>query len=79
MKILGIPQSKKVGQVLEVLLQEVIDNPAKNTREMLEERVRELGGLSEEELIRIAKEAESRTELAEEQRISEIKGKYYVR
>ena len=79
MKLLGIPQSIKVGRVLEVLLQEVIDDPSKNTWEQLKERVKELGALSEEELVAVADAAESKTELAEDQRISSIKQKYYVK
>ena len=79
MKILGIPPGPKVGYVLEVLLQDVIDNPNLNTRELLEERIRELGTVSEDELIKIAEAAESKVELAEDQRISEMKQRYYVK
>lgn len=79
MKILGISPGKKVGHILEVLLQEAIDYPMCNERERLEARVRELGVLSDEELMQIADAAESKTELAEDQRISSIKVKYYVK
>ena len=79
MNILQIPPGHKVGYVLEVLLQEVIDEPARNTRENLEARIKELGKLSDEELIKIAEAAESKVEMTEDQRISGIKGKYYVK
>jgi len=79
MKILGIQPGPKVGHVLEVLLQEVMDNPDKNIREQLEERVAELGKLSDEELVKIADEAESKVEMVEDERVSEIKAKYYVK
>jgi poly(A) polymerase/tRNA nucleotidyltransferase (CCA-adding enzyme) len=79
MRILGIPQSIKVGRVLEVLLQEVIDDPSRNTRENLELRIKELANLSDEELIKLAKAAEEKVELMEDERISRIKAKYYVK
>lgn len=79
MSILSIEPGVKVGHILEVLLQEVIDDPSLNIREKLEIRVKELGKLSDEELIKIADKAESKIELAEDERISGIKSKYYVK
>ncbi len=79
MEILEIQPGPKVGHVLEVLLQEVIDNPKKNNREYLEKRVRELGKLSDDELVKIAEEAESKVEMTEDERVSQIKAKYYVK
>jgi len=79
MRILEILPGPKVGHVLEVLLQEVIDDPARNMREGLESRITELGKLSDEELVKIADEAESKVEMVEDERISKIKAKYYVR
>lgn len=79
MEILKIGPGVKIGHILEVLLQEVIDDPARNIRENLEIRTNELGGLSDEELIKIADAAESKIELAEDERVSDIKAKYYVK
>ena len=79
MEILGIPPSPKIGRVLEVLLQEVIDDPAKNTREGLRARITELEKMSGEQLTQIAEASESKIELAEDERISSIKAKYYVK
>ena len=79
MKILGIAPGPKVGHVLEVLMQEVIDEPAKNDRAYLESRISDLGKLSDEGLVKIAETAESKIELAEDERISSIKAKYYVK
>ncbi len=79
MKILGIPPGQKVGRVLEVLLQEAMDDPECNDKEKLEARVKELGRLSDEELVRIAEKAESKVELAETERVASIKEKYYVK
>lgn len=79
MNILGIEPGPKIGRILEVLLQGVIDDPAGNNRGNLEPRVLELGNLSDEELQKIAEEAESKVEMVEDQRISELKSKYYVK
>ena len=43
MRILGINPSKKVGEILNILFEEILDEPKKNTKEELEKRVRELG------------------------------------
>lgn len=79
MEILGIPPGPKIGAVLEVLLQEVIDDPKKNGRECLLARIKSLAELSEEQLAEIANAAESKIELAEDERIGAIKGKYWVK
>ncbi len=79
MRILGIAPGPKVGHVLEVLLQEVMDDPALNTKENLESRIHNLGKLSDEELVKIAEEAENKTEMVEDERITSIKEKYYVK
>lgn len=79
MKILGIQPGPKVGHVLEVLLQEVIDAPEKNSKEVLETRTQELGKLSDEELVKMAESSEQKVELMEDERTSAIKAKYYVK
>ena len=79
MKILGIEPGPKVGQVLNALLEEVLDDPQRNRREYLETRAKELGGLSEKELVKLREKAETRVELLEDQREQEIKKKYYVK
>ncbi|MBI4224763.1 MAG: HD domain-containing protein [Candidatus Sungbacteria bacterium] len=79
MDILGISPGPKIGAVLEVLLQEVIDDPEKNEREYLLGRVKSLAALSEKELADIASAAESKIELSEDERIGAIKGKYWVK
>lgn len=79
MRILNIPPSPKVGHILEVLLQEVIDDPSKNNKNNLESKIHELDKLPDEELVRIAEEAESKVELGEDERLSAIKARYFVK
>src|SRR3989338_3701442 len=79
MRILGIAPGPKIGHVLKALLEEVLDDPKKNDRAWLEERAKELGGLSDEELVALREKAEARVELLDDQREQEIKQKYYVK
>lgn len=79
MALLAIAPGPKVGHVLEVLLQDVIDDPSRNIRERLEERVKELGKLSDNELVAIADAAESKVEMVEDERVSRMKAKYWVK
>lgn len=43
MKILGIPPGPRIGAIMQQLLEDVLDEPARNTAEHLSARVRELG------------------------------------
>ncbi|OGZ97012.1 MAG: hypothetical protein A3J10_04265 [Candidatus Sungbacteria bacterium RIFCSPLOWO2_02_FULL_54_10] len=79
MQVLGSEPGPTIGRVLEVLLQEVIDDPAKNNREQLMARIGELGQMPDEELVRIAEASESKIEISEDERISSIKAKYHVK
>ncbi|HXF44012.1 MAG TPA: HD domain-containing protein [Candidatus Paceibacterota bacterium] len=78
MKILNIGPGPKVGQILSVLLEEVLDNPAKNKSGYLEDRVRELGSLGDEDLFALAMKAETKKEEFESGVEREIKKKYHV-
>ena len=79
MKELGIGPGVRIGKLMEVLLQEVIDDPARNEHEHLVGRLHELAALSDRKLVALAEEAESKVELSEDQRIGAIKDKYYVK
>ena len=79
MQILGISPSPKIGFILDAMLEEVIDDPAKNSKDYLTSRMRELDKLSIEELKALAASAESKVELVEDEREAELKSKYYVK
>ena len=64
----------KVGLVLNCLLAEVLDDPTKNTREYLMDRIHELDKQSPEEL----KKALEKIEKAQEEEEKERAKKYYV-
>ncbi|MBX4192432.1 CCA tRNA nucleotidyltransferase [Candidatus Parcubacteria bacterium] len=68
----------KVGWALHALLEEVLEDPTKNTAEYLESRAKELVKLSESELRKLGEEGKERKEEAEEAEIKDIDKKYYV-
>jgi len=79
MEILNIPAGPKVGQILSILLDEVIENPEKNTKENLELRIKDLGKLSDAELEKLAKISREKKEEFESGIEAEMKKKYYVK
>ncbi|MEK9158266.1 MAG: HD domain-containing protein [Patescibacteria group bacterium] len=74
MKTLASGPGPKVGLVLNSLLAEVLDDPTKNTKEYLMDRIRELDKLSPEDL----KKALEKIEKAQEEEEKERMKKYYV-
>jgi len=79
MKILNIGSSPKIGYILAILLDEVINEPAKNTKKNLEFRIKDLGKLSESELMKLSRKAGERKEEFESGVEKEMKKKYYVK
>lgn len=79
MQILGISPGPKIGFILNALLEEVIDDPSKNSKDILTGRIKELAILSIDELKKLAEVAESKVELIEGEREAEMKDKYYVK
>lgn len=69
METLGIPPSPKIGMLLDVLLGEVIEDPKRNTRELLLARARELEQHDLETLRKIAQEKISETRKQEDEQI----------
>jgi len=76
MKLLNIEPGPKIGAILDVLLAEVIEEPVKNKKAHLEERVREL---NEMDLLELRKMAKQKIEEKKEEEDLEIKGKYWVK
>ena len=74
MKELKIKPGPKVGLILNYLLAEVIDDPAKNKKEDLKKRIHELDKKSPEELKRALEKIEKAVEEEEKERMK----KYYV-
>ncbi|MDP3953510.1 MAG: CCA tRNA nucleotidyltransferase [bacterium] len=78
-KELGMEPGPHMGQILAILLEEVLDDPRKNTREGLIDRVKELREFSSKELDKLSQKAREAAR-EEQRRIDEaIKGKYFVK
>lgn len=78
MKLCNIQAGPKIGFILHVLLEEVLDDPSLNTREYQEKRVKELCALPEKELQKIGMEAKKKKEEAEKQEVKKIRKKFFV-
>ena len=79
MRVCGIEPGPRVGAILEILLEDVLDEPAKNTRESLEARAKELCGMSDAELKKLAVNAREKNIGLEEEAVGEIKKKHWVK
>ncbi len=78
MSVLGIKPGPKIGQILDILLGYVLDDPKKNTKEFLEKEVLKLGELSDKELQKMAeKSKEEKSEVVSKQD-EMTKQKYWV-
>lgn len=78
MKILDIQPGPKVGQILDILLGYVLEDPKKNKKDFLEKEVKKLGKLSEKEISSLAQKAEEEREKIEQKRDEMTKKKYWV-
>ena len=79
MEILKITAGPKVGQVLHILLDEILDDNGKNTEIWLKKRTIELGKMSEAELKKLGVQAKTKKDEAEWGEISRIREKWGVR
>jgi len=78
MRILEIQPGPRVGQILDVLLGYVLEDPKKNEKGFLEKEIKKLGKLSEKELSSLAQEAKKERETLEMKRDEMTKKKYWV-
>jgi tRNA nucleotidyltransferase (CCA-adding enzyme) len=78
MELLEIKPGPQIGLILSALLEEVLDDPAKNTEEYLENRAKELNELPEKELKKLADAGKLKKEEEEGKELGKIRGKYKV-
>ncbi len=69
---------KKLGYTLHALLEEVLDDPSKNTKEYLEKRANELLKLPIEKLAKLGEAGKERTEIEEKTAVHQIHKKHNV-
>ena len=68
----------RIGWMLHALLEEVLDDPTKNTVEYLGERLGDLTKLADEKLRILGEGGKEKKEEAEEKKIKDIRKKYFV-
>ena len=79
MEILKIEPGPKIGWILSVLLEEVLDEPKFNDNDYLSKRIKELGALNDKELMELAAKAKLSALDAQRRIDDEIKQKYFVK
>jgi tRNA nucleotidyltransferase (CCA-adding enzyme) len=78
MEVTGEKPGPRLGWMLHALLEEVLDDPAKNTADRLEKKAGELSKLSNDELKKLGEEGKGRKNEAEQEEIKDIRKKYFV-
>ena len=79
MKLTGESAGPKIGYTLHALLEEMLDDPKLNTEEYLEKRAKELIKLPVDELKKLGEKGKEKQEEIEEEKIKEIREKYWVK
>lgn len=78
MEVGNMPAGPRIGWVLHALLEEVLDDPKKNTENYLEEKTLSLLTLSDEELRARGIEGKERREEEEKGAVAELRKKHHV-
>lgn len=78
MELLGIKPGPKIGKILAVLLEEVIEDPFKNEKVLLKRRVQGLNEMGESELDAMVKRAKETKDEFEEGVEQEMKRQFHV-
>lgn len=78
MNVFHVQPGPRIGFVLHALLEEVLEDPARNTEEYLDARTTALLGLSDDELKKLGDSGKKRKEAEEEREIKEILAKHNV-
>ena len=68
----------RVGNMLHALLEEVLDDPGKNTHEYMTSRAQELSKLSDEELESLGRAGKEKKELEDEKEVEALRKKHHV-
>jgi len=78
-KELGIKAGPRMGYILNALLEEVLDDPSKNTKEKLSELVLKLNLLSDEDLKKLGDKGKQKKEDLEKEEISKLHLKHKIK
>ena len=75
---MGEAPGPRIGSILHALLEEVLDDPKKNTAEYLENRAKELSKLPEAELRALGEEGKDRKTDEDEAAVQQLRKKHHV-
>ncbi|OYV63700.1 MAG: hypothetical protein B7X03_00900 [Parcubacteria group bacterium 21-58-10] len=78
MEMFHVNPGPVIGWTLNALLEEILDDSAKNTSEYLDKRTGELLKMSEEELKKLGEAGKQRREAAEDEEVRQIMEKHHV-
>lgn len=78
-EITKLEPSPQIGQILHALLEEVLDDPTRNTEEYLEKKAVKLATLQAKELAILGEKGKETKEKEEERDIQEIRKKHWVK
>lgn len=78
MNVLGIQPSPKIGQILDILLGYVLDDPKKNEKEVLKIEIKKLGKLEDKKLKNLAEKSKEEKVEVEIKTDQMTKKKYWV-
>ncbi len=78
MEVTNIPPGPKIGNTLHALLEEVLEDPSKNTEEYLENRAKELVLMEDTELEKLGQKGKETKQEAEEKEVKKIRKKHWV-
>jgi poly(A) polymerase/tRNA nucleotidyltransferase (CCA-adding enzyme) len=79
MSVLVIKPGPKIGQILDILLGHVLDNPKKNTKDYLETEAKKLSELPDKELQKLADKSKEEKSEVQSQEDKIVKSKYWVK
>ena len=78
MNELGMKPGPRMGWILHALLEEVLDDPKKNTREYLDKRIGEFEKLSDKDLKALGEKAKETKESLEDEEVAKLHAKHGV-
>ncbi|MEX0878040.1 MAG: CCA tRNA nucleotidyltransferase [Candidatus Spechtbacterales bacterium] len=78
MRAADVKPGKKIGRILNILLDEVLDEPKKNERKYQLEKIKDLSAKTDKELEKLEKKAKDKQNKFEQSVDEELKRKYYL-
>ena len=78
MEVTGEKPGPRLGWMLHALLEEVLDDPAKNTEDYLHTKIKELSALPDADLHKLGEEGKGKKDEAEEEEVKSLRKKYFV-